>query len=107
MPLVLAIKGHLMVSLITCVIYIIFIFSLATRHCNDSGEWSEINCITSEEFEVILSLVESCHHNDAFKIIIFYILGTFFTWRCSCSFIRTKGNASHSKSSAVGYYSQE
>ena len=59
-----------MVSLITHVIYIIFIFSLATRHCNDSGEWSEINCITSEEFEMILLLVKSCHHNDAFKIII-------------------------------------
>ena len=60
-----------------CYIYIVFIFSLATRHCNDSGEWSEINCITSEEFEAILSLVESCHHNDAFKIIIFHILGIF------------------------------
>ena len=93
-----------MVSLIICVIYIIFIFSLATRHCNDSGEWSEINCITSKEFEMILSLVESCHHNDAFKIIIFYILGT---WRCSCSFIETRRIGSHSKSSAVGYYSQQ
>ena len=93
-----------MVSLITRVIYIIFIFSLATRHCNDSGEWSEINCITSEEFEAILSLVKSCHHNDAFKII--YILGIFFTCQCSCKFIKTR-IGSHSKSSGVGYYSQQ
>ena len=88
-------------------LYTVFIFSLATRHCNDSGEWSEINCITSKEFKVILSTVKSCHHNDVFKIIIFYILGIFFTWQSSCSFIKTKRNASHSKSSAVGYYSQQ
>ena len=48
-------KGHSMVSVIACIMILISL--VASRYCNDKGEWNKTHCYSSKAFDLILSLV--------------------------------------------------